>query len=152
MARLGGAIDFETGEGQGTTFFVDVPAMHSIESRPKRGATESAAVLHVDDDPDVLRVVASALEARASMDAATSLAGAREALTLNDYDLLILDIGLADGSGLDLLDETRLPTIVFSAQDADPALRSRVDAVLTKSRANLDQLVAEAERLLRKGL
>jgi PAS domain S-box-containing protein len=150
MARLGGAIDFETRQGQGTTFFVDVPAMHSIQQRPKGGATESAAVLHVDDDPDVLRVVASALEANASIDAATSLASARRALTLNDYDLLILDIGLADGSGLDLLDETRLPTIVFSAQDADPALRSRVDAVLTKSRANLDQLVAEAERLLRK--
>jgi len=60
---------------------------------------------------------------------------------------------LEHGSGLDLLPDLRtraggaLPTIIFTAQDADPALALRVDAVLTKSQASLKDLAIMVERL-----
>jgi DNA-binding NtrC family response regulator len=79
---------------------------------------------------------------------AASLAIARNELGARPHDLLILDIGLADGSGLDLLAETDVPAIVFTAQDGHPAMRTRASEILVKSRSNLDHLVAAAERLL----
>jgi CheY-like chemotaxis protein/anti-sigma regulatory factor (Ser/Thr protein kinase) len=148
MTRLGGAISFETSAGAGTTFHVDIPAAPPTVSLERSTTAGLPSILHVDDDPDVLRVVASAFEGRAAIQAVTSLAAAREALHARSHDLIILDIGLPDGSGLELLAETRTPAVVFTAQDSNPEVRERADAVLTKSRANLDQLVSAAKRLL----
>lgn len=63
-------------------------------------------ILIVDDDPSLLqrleRVAAQAApQARCAM--AGSLAEAREQLTRGRFDLALLDVGLPDGSGLDLL-------------------------------------------------
>jgi CheY-like chemotaxis protein len=149
MTRLGGAISFDTSAGSGSTFHVDIPAAPPTVSLERSATAGLPSILHVDDDPDVLRVVASAFEGRAAVQTATSLAEAREAMRQRSHDLVIVDIGLPDGSGLDLLAETAAPALVFTAQDSDPEVRERADAVLTKSRANLDQLVAAAERLLK---
>jgi CheY-like chemotaxis protein/two-component sensor histidine kinase len=151
MTRLGGAISFDSKEGEGATFHVDIPSAEEEPAHCGEICRSTATVLHVDDDPDLSRVVVSALERLAVVDTVPSLETARKALTSRAYRLLILDIGLADGSGLDLLAETKVPTIVFTAQEADPQLKDRVEAVLIKSRANLDQLTAEVDRVLSKG-
>jgi PAS domain S-box-containing protein len=69
-------------------------------------------------------------------------------------DLVVLDIGLADGSGLQLLPELenapegRIPVVVFTAQSGDENLSNRVDAVLTKSRTSLSALARTVRRLV----
>lgn len=114
----------------------------------------SSRVLHVDDDPDLLDVVSAALEGRAEVTSVTSLEKAREVLAENRFDLVILDLGLADGSGTELLpylrhsDGSLVPVIIFSAQDADAALVGKVDAVLTKSRTSLGRLVQAVDELI----
>lgn len=111
-------------------------------------------ILHIEDDPDVLRVVASAFEGHADVDPVTDLDFARLALKQTHYDLVILDLALPGGSGLELLtdmhrsDGTPIPVVIFSAQDDDPVLARRVEAMLTKSRASLNDLVATVETLL----
>lgn len=110
-------------------------------------------VLHVDDDRDVLRLVATALEGQAEVDSVESVKEARDALASRAFDLTILDLGLADGSGLDLLpdlnrpDQPPVPVIIFSAQDADPEVAASVQAYLTKSRTPIDRLVATVHHL-----
>ncbi len=68
--------------------------------------------------------------------------------------LAILDIGLADGSGLELLPDIdelggEIPVVVFSAQQTDPALLQRVDEVLVKSRSSMTSLARAVRRLVR---
>ncbi|RYG19089.1 MAG: response regulator [Caulobacteraceae bacterium] len=114
-------------------------------------------VLHVDDDPDILAVTASALAGAAEVIPAPSLSDARAILNTRRPDLVILDLGLPDGSGLELLADLddgegqSVPVIVYSAQEMDAALGHRVEAVLVKSRTSLAGLVRTVRRLTAKG-
>lgn len=114
-------------------------------------------VLHVDDDPDILAVTASALSGAAEVVPAPSLSVARDLLRERLPDLVILDLGLPDGSGLELLADLddgeghSVPVIVYSAQEMDAALGHRVEAVLVKSRTSLAGLVRTVRRLTGKG-
>ena len=110
-------------------------------------------VLHVDDDRDILEVTAAALSDAAEIVQAETLAAARVLLAKARPDLVILDLGLPDGSGLELLSELgdeagrTVPVIVYSAQEMDAALADRVEAVLTKSRTSLAGLARTVRRL-----
>ena len=110
-------------------------------------------ILHVDDDRDILEVTAAALGSTAEIIPAESLGAARLALTKRRPDLVILDLGLPDGSGLELLgdlgDETgqTVPVIIYSAQEMDASVANRVDAILTKSRTSLAGLARTVRRL-----
>ncbi|MGH2341299.1 ATP-binding protein [Segnochrobactraceae bacterium EtOH-i3] len=120
----------------------------AIDGAPNR----QPRVLHVDDDPDVRTVVATAFSGRADITSVHSLDSARQKLTGATYDLVILDIGLGDGSGLDLLPDLKspkVPVVVFSAQDPQPGVSPRVEAYLTKSRATISTLVDVVESLAR---
>lgn len=113
-------------------------------------------VLHVDDDPDLRMLVVEAFSGRARLVAAGSLAEARGLLATLTPQLVILDVGLPDGSGLDLLpqlvdaDGAALPVVIFTAQSLENAsLTAAVDAVLTKSRTSLGHLTGTVRRLHR---
>ena len=157
VERLGGVVGFDTVIGDGTTFHVDLPAAAQAdpavpgEALGRISEAGEPLVLHVDDDPDMLRVVASALEGRAQVHSSPSVIEARAALRRYQFDAVILDLGMADGDGLDLVPLIRrrqsAPIVVFTAQDADPAELEDVDVVLVKSRDSLARLVEEVERL-----
>ena len=67
-------------------------------------------VLHVEDDQDIANIVAGVLSRTAEVVTATTVLSAWEKLKAEDFDLLILDIGLPDGSGLELLPALRKAT------------------------------------------
>ena len=104
-------------------------------------------ILHLDDDPDVLGIVALALNGDAQVVSAVTVEEARHALTASDFDLAILDLALDGPSGLDLLpdlyDSTgeAIPAIVYSAQNSIPICAANAQAGLPKSRASIDGLI-----------
>ncbi len=149
--RMGGEISFDTEVGAGTTFHVDLPAERRGGKRTEANSGSFPRVLHVEDDPDVLAIIADALEGRFHLDSAQTLAEARTKLRDSNYDIVILDVALPDGNGKELLTELGdTLVLVFSAQDSDQDLASRADAILTKSRASLSGVVDTLYRLLAK--
>ncbi|VAX07908.1 hypothetical protein MNBD_ALPHA03-304 [hydrothermal vent metagenome] len=105
------------------------------------GSLDLPRVLHVEDDEDVHKVVSTMLSAHCTLIWASTLAAAREALDSEKFDLLLLDIGLPDGSGLELLEmldkiSPPLRVVIFSAYDVTEEYVKKVSAVLIKSKTN----------------
>lgn len=113
-------------------------------------------ILHVDDDHDILQVTATALADLGQIVSVDCLRAARAILDEREPDLVILDVGLPDGSGLELLPdledryERNIPVVVFSAQETDASYLSRVDEVLVKSRSSMASLAQTVKRLVRR--
>ncbi len=110
-------------------------------------------VLHVEDDEDLRHTVAAMAQDMASFHPAGTLAEARAALEERGFDLVLLDLGLPDGSGWDLLpalNETdeRPAVVIFSARTVTGEDAHRVEAALLKSRTTEGELLATLERLL----
>src|SRR5262249_9189679 len=107
------------------------------------------------DDPDVRQIVARTLAGTGTIHSVSTRAEAERAVTAFDFDVVILDINLPDGSGSELLPKLKastgasIPVVVFSAHDADPDLARKVASVLTKTHNSLDQLVQIVARLCR---
>ncbi|MGX7895975.1 CHASE3 domain-containing protein [Tsuneonella sp. HG222] len=122
---------------------LDASILHWEGPRPR--------ILHVDDDPDILRVVRAAIGEKADVTPAQSLAAARAVLAENDFDLIILDLTLRDGNGAELLADLRqhereVPIIVFSAEDSDQHNLDRLQGFLTKARTPIERLVSIVQR------
>jgi PAS domain S-box-containing protein len=158
VARLGGEVSFESAEGHGATFHVDLPAAPAApepgpppEPLGRISDADLPLVLHVDDDPDMLRLIAQAFDGRAQVHSSPSVHEARAAIARYAFDAVILDIAMADGDGLELIplirERQHAAIAVFTAQDAEPSRLQGVDLVLVKSRDSLDRLVGEVGRL-----
>ena len=79
--------------------------MHKRASM-RRGAM-SRQILIVEDEPRLRRCLASFLSRRGwNVTAAGSLAEARAELAASSFDAAVLDVGLPDGDGLDLISRT----------------------------------------------
>ena len=121
----------------------------------------SAKLLLLEDDPAIARTVAYALE-RDGLAVTHSLLvhDARQQLRRTRFDLLVLDVGLPDGSGLDLLRDVRgavqtvaIPVLMLSAHgeeiDRVLGLELGADDYLTKP-FSPRELVARTRALLRR--
>lgn len=83
-----------------------------------------AAILLVEDEPSIAEIVGFALTSEGFQVSWRTLARDAEVeLAATLYDLLILDIGLPDGSGLELLKRLRrtseIPIVILSARNAE---------------------------------
>ena len=119
-------------------------------------------ILLLEDDTALGRGIQLALQGpEAQMTIVNTLAQAREALGKGRFDLLLLDVNLPDGSGLELLRQVRgqVPVILLTANDLETdivtglesgaedyitkpfslaVLRARVNAQLRRAQARLD--------------
>ena len=78
-------------------------------------------VLLVEDESVLRRCLAAHLETRgARVRAAGSLEEAHTLLADHEFDVAILDVGLPDGDGLSLLDQTRPEASVVITAQPDP--------------------------------
>ncbi|MBQ0725245.1 MAG: response regulator, partial [Cycloclasticus sp.] len=126
----------------------------AIKHALRGNSTHQFTILHVEDDPDIVTLVAALLKDKATIDVAHDLKTANAKLT-NSYDLVILDLMLPDGSGATLLPKLAsktppVPVVVFSALDRNEELGNSVDANLVKSKTSNHDLVQAIELILQR--
>ena len=112
-----------------------------------------ARILHVEDDPDIQRIVSAVVQDSAVFEFSATLRDARARLRENSFDLILLDLALGEDSGWSLFEDIdklrpRPPVIVFSAFDKDPTQRKKVEAVLVKSNTSNTELLNAIQRAL----
>lgn len=116
-------------------------------------------VLIVEDEPRMGAFIAKALaEQSYTVQLVRTCAAARDALAEDPVDAVILDLGLPDGDGLDLLRQWRAsgfnePVLILSARDAREdrvaGLNLGADDYLPKP-FGMDELLARLRSLLRR--
>jgi two-component system, OmpR family, catabolic regulation response regulator CreB len=124
----------------------------------------STLILLLEDDPAIARVVVLALQREGfEVRDFRKISDAAKALSLNAFDLLLLDVGLPDGNGLDWLKSLRaglggqryvsLPALMLTAQgdeiDKILGLELGADDYMTKP-FSPRELVARVKALLRR--
>jgi DNA-binding response OmpR family regulator len=117
-------------------------------------------LLIVEDDLELAAAVRAGLDRRGlPSDHASSLGDADQMLQAMAYSALILDLGLSDGNGLDLLYTMRsrqidVPVLILTArgdvEDRLVGLDAGGDDYLVKP-FNMDELAARLRALLRRG-
>jgi DNA-binding NarL/FixJ family response regulator len=125
---LGGHLDIRSAPGAGTTVRVEVPRDPAAED-----AGESIRILIVEDHAVVRQSLASAFEAESMMEVvgeAASLAEARA--MLDDVDVVVLDLGLPDGFGGELIDDLH-------------AVNRRADALVLSATLDMAELARAVE-------
>jgi PAS domain S-box-containing protein len=175
IEKMGGQIGFSSEAGVGTTFFIELPEwqnptapvrVQSVLSRPRvpvfEGEDDSdmaslesgkPRILHIEDDPDIQRIVDAIAGGFADFEFAANVDEARAQLRERRFDLVLLDPDLGNGSGwglcedIDALDPPPL-VIVFSASDVDPAECPQAEAVLVKARTSNTELLNTILRVL----
>lgn len=116
-------------------------------------------VLVIEDDPSVRTLVKAVLEKnRYEVDLADTAQSGEEHALDNNYDIIILDLGLPDGDGFDLAKSMRdqdvtTPILVLSAeQETDvkiKCLRVGADDYITKP-FDTEELLARIEAVSRR--
>jgi PAS domain S-box-containing protein len=107
----GGTIQaLSNGSSTGATFLIDLPTVVPPEKaaaqpdREKNALTGPVHILLVDDHVDTSRVLRLMLERVGyRITTANSCKSALELINTSHFDLMVSDIGLPDGSGLDLM-------------------------------------------------
>jgi signal transduction histidine kinase/CheY-like chemotaxis protein len=171
VERHGGTIAVESrGKGAGATFTVRLATApepsrdgESTPSADGRGAVGgSKRILLVEDHETTANVMSRLLSAMSySVVTARDLASARKLAESEAFDLLVSDIGLPDGTGLDLLRHLRstcrdvhIPALAVSGFGMEEDLRLSREAGFTEhlvKPVDLNKLRAAIERAIGEG-
>ena len=111
-------------------------------------------VLHVEDDDDLHQVVRSMVGERFQFERATTLREALDRVSRERFDVVVLDIGLPDGSGWDALPDIRARQpdtriVILSGADTTAEEARRVEAVLLKSQVSPKELIDALDSRIR---
>lgn len=152
------------GPGKGSTFSVILPLRHVCvlpgdaghSSHHARNASKGKRVLLVEDHADTARALSRLLcESGLSVTVASGVEAARQACEREQFDILISDIGLPDGSGTDVVRHLRrqrpIPAIALSGYGMDDDIRRSREAGFAEhivKPINITQLQQTIRRLL----
>jgi signal transduction histidine kinase/CheY-like chemotaxis protein len=112
-----------------------ISVLHSVCTRRIKDHTR---VLHVEDDSEIHEAVRAMMGEKYDFELATNLREARARVSLERFDVVLLDLAMPNESGWDLLPSIRSQqpdarVIVLSAAQTSAEDSAKVDAVLNKT-------------------
>jgi PAS domain S-box-containing protein len=152
---LGGELSINSELGAGTTVRVRVP----LGDGRDQSSAPRVRVLLVEDHAIVREAIAAAFEREPGFEVVGQAGSLREARTmLSGADVLVLDLGLPDGDGIDLIPELRrhnpAALVLVLSASLDPAVLARaLEHGATRALDKVAQLddVVDTVRSLRAG-
>lgn len=122
---------------------VEISDLHHVLSATLSPGRTQSHVLYVEDDEYLHQIFQQNFGEKVRMTGAKTLAEARASIAAHQFDLVLLDLELPDGSGAHFLRELPVstPVIVFSAHEMDPDIVPRVKSIMTKSRVRETDVV-----------
>jgi DNA-binding response OmpR family regulator len=155
----GGAISMQASpNNDGTVVEFTMPFAENAHIAMPHDTGASYRVLLIEDDTAMQRIMHQMLDTHHfDVVAVGTIFHAKEKITRGQYDLLIVDVMLPDGSGLDFVREVRLwldvPIMVVTArgneQDVLIGLRAGVDDYMVKP-FNYEEFVLRVQALCRR--
>ena len=114
-----------------------------------------------DNEPERLRIIEAIGEGDVRATAASTAAEALAALGRQAFDCVVVDLGLPDMAGIDLIERIKadpatrdLPVIVYTGRDLMPAEQERLDSlvesVITKDARSMERLLGETALFLHR--
>ncbi len=159
---LGGKLAVQSdGLERGSTFTITLPTTPAQETE-KPGDTvpgrirEATRILLIEDHADTARALSRLLSSRSyKVRTETTVASALAAVKEEKFDILLCDLGLPDGTGMDFVAAAQefsdAPAIALTGfgmqQDIERAIEAGFAAHMTKP-LNLQKLETEIQRLL----
>ncbi len=145
--RFSGNISFESELNKGSTFYIDL--REKLEAKENK----SPHILHIDDSEMILSIVEKVLVPVAKVSQAKTYKEAINFIEKEKFDLVIIDINLPDGNGLQLLPliDSTVPKVIFSGEEdieTTKKLENKPNAYMTKATANPDKLVNLIQAML----
>jgi len=126
---------------------IEVDELKKAFDRILKGQDGVPKVLHIEDDLDLSAMLKEALQGKAELINAPTLRDAENSLGKTAFSLIILDIGLPDGSGLKFLEslhqsqKSATPIMILSADEVDMATQHKVAQAMVKSRVSEEKII-----------
>ncbi|MCC4800871.1 PAS domain-containing sensor histidine kinase [Enterovibrio norvegicus] len=158
VERHHGKLNFYSVPGEGATFYFTLPAEPCDQTRLIRHSALDISdmrqqVLCIDDDDHCIETLRDMLTTYADISHAFSFDSAKLALNQQFFDLVILNIDIADGSGEKLLQSPLLKDseiIVVMQEDIEKVLPDQVKATFYKSPSSIKRLKNEVRLILNR--
>ncbi|TAK78959.1 MAG: response regulator, partial [Gammaproteobacteria bacterium] len=125
--------------------------LQTISSIKSRHPAKVPNILHVEDDVETQKVIAALLSKEAHVVSVSTMQEALNKIDTTHFDLVILDLLLPDGNGVDLIPlfaDHNLPIIIYSVLELDKKYAHHVREVLIKSKTSHDKLLNTIESVI----
>lgn len=130
--------------------------------RLQRAVTESLIkhdpdnkrILYIEDDEDNILILEQLLKDKAELVSAKTIAEAKHMINNETFKLILLDLSLPDGSGLEIIPYLKqagkqsIPVLIFSAFDVPPDLNQDIFGALVKSKTSNEDLVSTIQSII----